>query len=53
MDADGWERLTPVQQAFVAETRGLPAAASQFLARLSEAAQGGPAVLFGYLIEAG
>ena len=49
LDAYGWERLTPVQQAFVAETRGLPVAASQFLARLSEAAQGGPAVLFGYL----
>ena len=49
LDAYGWEQLTPVQQAFVAETRGLPVAASQFLARLSEAAQGGPAVLFGYL----
>jgi len=49
LDAYAWEQLTPAQQAFVAETRGLPVAASQFLARLSEAAQGGPAVLFGYL----
>ena len=49
LDAFGWEQLTPPQQAFVAETRGLPTAASQFLARSSEAAQGGPAVLFNYL----
>lgn len=26
LDADGWARLTPAQQAFVVETRGLPAA---------------------------
>jgi tetratricopeptide (TPR) repeat protein len=49
LDAYGWEQLTPAQQAFVAETCGLPVAASQFLARSSEAAQGGPAVLFNYL----
>jgi len=49
LDAFGWEQLTPAQQAFVAETRGLPTTASQFLARSSEAAQGGPAVLFNYL----
>jgi hypothetical protein len=49
LDAYGWEKLTPAQQAFVAETRGLPTAASQFLERLSEAEQGGPATLFGYL----
>jgi hypothetical protein len=49
LDAFGWEQLTPAQQVFVAETRGLPVAASQFLARSSEAAQGGPAALFNYL----
>jgi hypothetical protein len=49
LDAAGWERLTPAQQAFVAEARGLPAAASQFLARSAEAAQGGPGALFGFL----
>jgi tetratricopeptide (TPR) repeat protein len=49
LDASVWERLTPAQQAFVAETRGLPGEASQFLARLSEAERGGPAILFGYL----
>jgi tetratricopeptide (TPR) repeat protein len=49
LDAAGWERLTPAQQAFVAETRGLPAETSQFLARSAEAAQGGPAALFSFL----
>src|SRR4051794_22804350 len=49
LDAAGWERLTPAQQAFVAEVRGLPTATSQFLARSSEAAQGGPGVLFNFL----
>jgi tetratricopeptide (TPR) repeat protein len=49
LDAAGWERLTPAQQAFVAETRGLPASTSQFLARSSEAAQGGPGALFNFL----
>jgi tetratricopeptide (TPR) repeat protein len=51
LDADAWERLIPAQQAFVAETRGLPEAASQALARLSEAARGGPSILFGHLIK--
>jgi cellulose synthase operon protein C len=50
-DADGWSRLTPAQQAFVAETSGLPPAALQFLGRSSEAARGGPAVLFAYLLK--
>jgi cellulose synthase operon protein C len=49
LDAAGWERLTPAQQAFVAEIRGLPASTSQFLARSSEAAQGGPGALFSFL----
>jgi tetratricopeptide (TPR) repeat protein len=51
LDADAWERLSPAQQAFVAETRGLPEAASQALAHLSEAARGGPSILFGYLMK--
>ena len=49
LDAAGWGRLSPAQQAFVAETRGLPPASSQFLARLSEATQAGPGVLFSFL----
>src|SRR4051794_23418360 len=51
VDADTWHRLTPVQQAFVAEARGLPASASQFLARSAEAARGGPAALFAFLLK--
>jgi cellulose synthase operon protein C len=51
LDADGWHRLTPAQQAFVAETRRLPAAASQFLARSGEAARNGPATLFAFLLK--
>ncbi|MFL5253482.1 MAG: tetratricopeptide repeat protein [Rhodopila sp.] len=51
LDAASWERLTPAQQAFVAETRGLPATTSQFLARSSEAAQGGPGALFSFLMK--
>jgi tetratricopeptide (TPR) repeat protein len=49
LDADSWHRLTPTQQAFVAETGGLPVTAMQGLSRLNEAARGGPAMLFGYL----
>lgn len=49
LDAAGWERLTPAQQAFVAETRGLPAETAQFLARSAEAAQAGPGALFNFL----
>ena len=51
LDADGWARLTPPQQAFVAETRGLPAEAAQFLARSSEAARRGPGALFAFLLQ--
>jgi hypothetical protein len=50
-DADEWNRLTSAQRAFVAEMRGLPTAASQFLARSSEAARSGPAALFVYLLK--
>jgi hypothetical protein len=51
LNADGWARLTPAQQAFVVETRGLPAAEAQFLTRLVETARGGPNMLFGYLLK--
>ncbi len=51
LDADGWNRLTPAQQVFVAQTRGLPAGASEFLARSSEAARGGPGTLFALLLK--
>ena len=51
LDADAWERLSPAQQAFIAEIRGLPEAASQALVRLSKAARGGPSVLFDYLMK--
>ncbi len=51
LDADAWHRLTPAQQAFAAETGGLPAASVQSLNRLSAAARGGPAVLFAWLLK--
>ena len=51
MNADGWQRLSPVQRKFVAECRGLPAASTHFLARTAEAAQSGPAALFGFLLK--
>ena len=51
LDADGWNRLTPAQRAFVAEMRGLPAEQAQFLARSSEAARSGPGALFAFLLK--
>jgi tetratricopeptide (TPR) repeat protein len=51
LDADGWHRLTPVQQAFVAQMRNLPGTAVQFLARSAEAARSGPSALFGFLLK--
>jgi tetratricopeptide (TPR) repeat protein len=48
-DADSWARLTPPQQAFVAEAGGLSATAAQTITRMSEAARAGPANLFNYL----
>jgi hypothetical protein len=51
LDADGWHRLTPVQQAFVAQTRNLSGTAVQFLARSAEAARSGPSALFGFLLK--
>ncbi len=51
LDADAWRRLTPTQQAFVAETGGLQAASMQSLDRLSRAARGGPGALFAWLLK--
>jgi tetratricopeptide (TPR) repeat protein len=51
LDADAWQRLTPAQQAFVAETGGLPAESVQSLTRMSAAAQSGPSALFTYLLK--
>lgn len=51
LDADGWNRLTPAQQGFVAQLRGLPAASLQFLSRSSEAARNGPDALFAFLLK--
>lgn len=51
LDADTWNRLTPRQQTFVAETAGLPPGASQFLARIGEAERGGPGALFNFLLK--
>jgi tetratricopeptide (TPR) repeat protein len=51
LDADAWRRLTPTQQAFAAETGGLPAADAKSLDRLSRAARGGPATLFEWLLK--
>ena len=51
LDADAWNRLTPGQQTFLAETSGLAAPASQFLARLAVAERGGPGVLFNLLVK--
>jgi tetratricopeptide (TPR) repeat protein len=50
VDAAVWHRLTSAQQAFVAEVRGLPASASRFLAGSAEAARGGAAPLFAFLL---
>jgi tetratricopeptide (TPR) repeat protein len=51
LEADTWNRLTPRQQTFVAETAGLPPGASQFLARMAEAERGGPGALFNFLLK--
>ena len=51
LDADAWNRLTPGQQTFVAETSGLAAPAVQFLARLAAAELGGPGALFNFLVK--
>ena len=51
LGAHEWNRLTHGQQTFVAETSGLAAPASQFLARLAAAERGGPGVLFNLLVK--
>jgi len=51
LNADVWQRLTPAQQTFSAETGGLQAASVQSLDRLSRAARGGPAALFAWLLK--
>jgi tetratricopeptide (TPR) repeat protein len=48
---DAWSRLTPGQQAFVAEAGGLAAPVAQFLARLTAAEHAGPGVLFNLLLK--
>ena len=50
-DASAWNRLTPAQQTFVADTLALPATGSQFLARLAAAELAGPGPLFSFLIK--
>jgi tetratricopeptide (TPR) repeat protein len=50
VDPAVWHRLTPAQQTFVAEMRGLPASASRFLTGSAEAARGGAAPLFAFLL---
>jgi tetratricopeptide (TPR) repeat protein len=51
LDADAWNRLSPRQQTFVAEARGLAAPAAEFLARLAAAERAGPGALFNLLIK--
>ena len=51
LDADAWGRLTLAQQAFAAETGGLPAESVQSLSRMSTAARGGPSALFAWLLK--
>jgi len=50
-DASAWNRLTPGQQTFVAETLGLSATGSQFLARLATVELAGSRALFDFLIK--
>ena len=51
LDADTWNRLTPGQQTFVAETSGVAPSSTQFLTRLTEAERGGPGLLFNFLVK--
>ena len=51
IDANAWSHLTPPQQAFVAETGGLPAEAVQSLSRLSAEVRGSPGALFAWLLK--
>ena len=48
-----WSRLRPAQQAFVAETRGMPPTATALLNQITEAERRGPAALFTLLVKPG
>jgi cellulose synthase operon protein C len=48
-----WSLLRPAQQAFVAETRGLPPTATALLNQITEAERHGPAALFTLLAKPG
>ena len=48
-----WSVLRPAQQAFVAETRGLPPTATALLSQITEAERHGPAALFTLLAKPG
>lgn len=50
---DCWSGLSPAQQAFVAETRGLPPVATGLLGQILEAERRGPAALFALLVKPG
>jgi tetratricopeptide (TPR) repeat protein len=50
---DCWSGLSPAQQAFVAELRGLTTAARGLLDRILEAERRGPAALFALLVKPG
>ncbi|MDO9712584.1 tetratricopeptide repeat protein [Paracraurococcus lichenis] len=50
IDARAWDRLTPAQQAFAAELRGLSGPAAQFLTGSAEAERGGAGPLFSFLL---
>jgi hypothetical protein len=51
LDADAWARLSAAQQAFVAESGGLTAAAAHAIGRLADAASSGPGGLFTWLLK--
>ena len=50
---DRWNDLSPVQRAFVAETRGLPSDATALLDQILEAERRGPTALFALLVKPG
>jgi tetratricopeptide (TPR) repeat protein len=50
---DRWSDLSPAQQTFVAETRGLPPAAAGLLGHILDAERRGPAALFALLVKPG
>ncbi|HEY2131907.1 MAG TPA: hypothetical protein VGH36_02870, partial [Acetobacteraceae bacterium] len=48
-----WSQLRPAQQAFVAETRGLPPNATGLLNQIADAERRGPVALFNLLVKPG